>query len=516
MPVPRYGRSQLGRRPARDGRIRVRQPDRTAARRSRPACGLRRDRRQPARCDRATRCTASTTSTITAGRWTSSRRASGCAISSAAASASTSRATAIAVTTCCRSRTSSLKAHGQSLKRPAADVFRSLPPDAPARRQGRVHRRGHRPQRGDAGRRRLVGACSTSGSRTSSPTSATISRSSACTTTAGSRSEASPRKAPSIARSTCCGRTASSTRRTARSGSAPPTSATRRIAWSCATNGARTYFASDIAYHLNKRERGFEQLLDILGADHHGYLARVRAGLVAMGQPRGQPRGAAAAVRDAVSRRREGADVDALGRVRHAARAAQRSRQRRGALLLRDAQQRPAPRLRSRAGEVALERQPGLLHPVRARARVQRDAPARARRGTPTTPRRARVACRGSPSRTSSRCSPRSAGIRKSIELAALQRAPHTLVHYLRDLANDFHTYYNAHTFIVEDAPLRDARLTLVLGLRAGRRATASRCWASPPRRTCNDPEPHLGARLQARPAQHARQPRASPAGRGF
>ena len=52
------------------------------------------------------------------------------------------------------------------------------------------------------------------------------------------------------------------------------------------------------------------------------------------------------------------------------------------------------------------------------------------------------------------------------IELSALQRAPHTLVHYLRDLANDFHTYYNAHTFIVEDAPLRDARLTLVLGLR--------------------------------------------------
>ncbi len=51
------------------------------------------------------------------------------------------------------------------------------------------------------------------------------------------------------------------------------------------TNGARTYFASDIAYHLNKRERGFEDLLDILGADHHGYLARVRAGLVAMGQP---------------------------------------------------------------------------------------------------------------------------------------------------------------------------------------------------------------------------------------
>jgi arginyl-tRNA synthetase len=44
-----------------------------------------------------------------------------------------------------------------------------------------------------------------------------------------------------------------------------------------------------------------------------------------------------------------------------------------------------------------------------------------------------------------------------------VQRAPHTLVHYLRDLANDFHTYYSAHQFIVDDAPLRDARLTLAL-----------------------------------------------------
>jgi arginyl-tRNA synthetase len=45
----------------------------------------------------------------------------------------------------------------------------------------------------------------------------------------------------------------------------------------------------------------------------------------------------------------------------------------------------------------------------------------------------------------------------------AAQRAPHMLVHYLRDLANDFHTNYSAHQFIVEDAGLRDARLGLAL-----------------------------------------------------
>ena len=50
-------------------------------------------------------------------------------------------------------------------------------------------------------------------------------------------------------------------------------------------NGATTYFASDIAYHAEKRARGFDLLLDVLGADHHGYVARVRAGLEAMDEP---------------------------------------------------------------------------------------------------------------------------------------------------------------------------------------------------------------------------------------
>jgi arginyl-tRNA synthetase len=45
----------------------------------------------------------------------------------------------------------------------------------------------------------------------------------------------------------------------------------------------------------------------------------------------------------------------------------------------------------------------------------------------------------------------------------ATQRAPHTLVHYLRDLANDFHTFYSAHQFIVDDLQLRAARLDLAL-----------------------------------------------------
>lgn len=52
-----------------------------------------------------------------------------------------------------------------------------------------------------------------------------------------------------------------------------------------------------------------------------------------------------------------------------------------------------------------------------------------------------------------------------AVELAARQRAPHTLIHYLRDLANTLHTFHNAEPFIVSDAKLRNARLALVLGV---------------------------------------------------
>jgi arginyl-tRNA synthetase len=54
----------------------------------------------------------------------------------------------------------------------------------------------------------------------------------------------------------------------------------------------------------------------------------------------------------------------------------------------------------------------------------------------------------------------------ETIENAARQRAPQHLVNYLRDLAHDLHTYYNAHRFIVDDAELRDARLMLIYGTR--------------------------------------------------
>lgn len=51
------------------------------------------------------------------------------------------------------------------------------------------------------------------------------------------------------------------------------------------TDGQTTYFASDIAYHADKIARGYDRLLVVLGADHHGYTARVRAAIAALGLP---------------------------------------------------------------------------------------------------------------------------------------------------------------------------------------------------------------------------------------
>ncbi|EQD67746.1 arginyl-tRNA synthetase, partial [mine drainage metagenome] len=53
-------------------------------------------------------------------------------------------------------------------------------------------------------------------------------------------------------------------------------------------NGAYTYFAPDLAYHLDKMRRGYDQLINVLGSDHHGYAPRIRAGLEALGEDPGR------------------------------------------------------------------------------------------------------------------------------------------------------------------------------------------------------------------------------------
>ena len=100
------------------------------------------------------------------------------------------------------------------------------------------------------------------------------------------------------------------------------------------SDGSLTYLVPDIAYHIDKHERGFDRAIDVWGADHHGYIPRMRAVLAALGYP--------ADFFDVelvqlVKVMRGGEEVKMSkrsGRVRHPARPGRRGRGRRRALLL--------------------------------------------------------------------------------------------------------------------------------------------------------------------------------------
>jgi arginyl-tRNA synthetase len=230
-------------------------------------------------------------------------------------------------------------------------------------------------------------------------------------------------------------------------------------------NGARTYFASDIAYHLNKRERGFEQLIDVLGSDHHGYIARVRAGLVAMGQP-----GDCLDVRlmQFVTLYRGGEKVQMSTRSGEFITLRELRREvgndaARFFYVMRSNEQHldfDMQLATSRSNEnpvfyiqYAHARVCSVLRQMREKGFEHDEARGRASLDRLTEPHEQALLS------TLSRYP-------EVLEMAAQQRAPHALVHYLRELATDFHAYYNAHQFLVEDAAVRDARLSLVRGVR--------------------------------------------------
>ncbi len=84
------------------------------------------------------------------------------------------------------------------------------------------------------------------------------------------------------------------------------------------SSGEHTYFASDIAYHQDKRERGFELQIDVWGADHHGYILRMKAAYAALGGDPDQLELLIMQLVHLVRSRRARADVKARRGVRHA------------------------------------------------------------------------------------------------------------------------------------------------------------------------------------------------------
>ncbi|MBN1378829.1 MAG: arginine--tRNA ligase [Gammaproteobacteria bacterium] len=226
-------------------------------------------------------------------------------------------------------------------------------------------------------------------------------------------------------------------------------------------NGQPTYFTSDIAYHLEKIERGYDRLIDIWGADHHGYIPRVNAAMQAMGLDAGKLdillvqfailyRG-----KEKVSMSTRSGEFVTLRELRHevgndAARffyIMRRSEQHMDFdLELAKSQSNDNPvyyvqyaharicsvfRQLKEKNFVYLQAQ-GLKHLDRLTE----------------THETALIKTLGR--------------FPEVIENSALTAEPHQLTYYLRELANAFHSYYNAHQFLVDDADLRNARLALV------------------------------------------------------
>jgi arginyl-tRNA synthetase len=226
-------------------------------------------------------------------------------------------------------------------------------------------------------------------------------------------------------------------------------------------NGQKTYFASDIAYHMDKLDRGFDQVIDVWGADHHGYVPRVKAALSAMGEDASKLdvllvqfailyRGGEKAQMSTRS-----GEFVTLRELRHEV----GNDAARFFYVLRKCEQHMD-------FDLDLAKSQSNDNPVYylqyAHARICSVLRMGEEKGMP----RDRELGLEHLDRITEEHELALLGILarlpEVIETAALGHEPHQLAYYLREVATGFHTYYNSHTFLVEDAALRNARLNLI------------------------------------------------------
>jgi arginyl-tRNA synthetase len=230
-------------------------------------------------------------------------------------------------------------------------------------------------------------------------------------------------------------------------------------------NGQTTYFASDIAYHMDKLERGFDRVIDIWGADHHGYVPRVKAALQALGD---DPRKLDVLLVQFAVLYRGGEKVQMSTRSGEFVTLRQLRKEvgsdaARYFYVMRKCEQHMD-------FDLDLAKSQSNDNPVYyvqyAHARVMSVFRQLQEKGL-TWDREL-----GSQSLSLLKESHEQellinlSRYPEVLESAAIGHEPHQLTNYLRDLANDFHTYYNAHTFIVDDPTLRNARLNLISATR--------------------------------------------------
>jgi arginyl-tRNA synthetase len=229
-------------------------------------------------------------------------------------------------------------------------------------------------------------------------------------------------------------------------------------------NGLYTYFASDIAYHLNKFERGFDKVINIWGADHHGYIPRVTGALQALGLDAGKLQ--VALVQFAVLYRngqkasmstRSGEFVTLRDLRREVGNDACRF-----FYVLRKSDQHLDFDL-DLAKSQSNENPVYYIQYAHARVCSVMNTWTEAG-GDEAELLKADLARLDSPREMA--LAAKLAEFPEIIEAAAADLAPHSVAFYLKDLAADFHSWYNAERMLVEDVALKDARVAMAAAVR--------------------------------------------------
>ena len=224
-------------------------------------------------------------------------------------------------------------------------------------------------------------------------------------------------------------------------------------------NGIHTYFASDIAYHLEKFERGYDKVINVWGADHHGYIARVKASIAAFNH---DPEKLEIILVQFANLYRGGKKVQMSTRsgsfvTLEDLRNEVGNDAARFFYILRKSEQHMDFDLdlaKSKTNENP------VFYIQYAYARISSVFRQVQDKGINFNHKGADLSLLLEESeKTILRELNRYRGV---IETSALQYEPHQLAYYLRDLAAHFHSYYNACPFILEDQNLTQARLSLI------------------------------------------------------
>lgn len=261
------------------------------------------------------------------------------------------------------------------------------------------------------------------------------------------------------------------------------------------SEGGYTYFVPDVAYHVTKWQRGFNRAVNIQGSDHHGTIARVRAGLqaLALGIPQGYPQ---YVLHKMVTVMRGGQEVKISKRAgsyvtlrdlitwsgEHGAAgstAEQSEAERRGRdavrfflvsrkadsefvfdidLALSQSDENPVYYVQYAHARICSVLEQAARQTGEAAAAIEARVRAQAIESLEST------APLASPRETALMA--RLAEYPALIAQAADELAPHALAFYLKELAAELHAYYNSERFLVEDDALRQARLALLLAVR--------------------------------------------------